>query len=883
MLTFSGPVKAGTGKVEIVGGYGRFALSEPMSSGFITISGNTVTIDLPRDLPFYSHIRVSFTENWLLDSAGTSVSGPGDFNFWTGLSATPLTMEGTNGVDRLVGSELVDYLGGLGGNDEVIGNGGDDVLAGGAGDDRVWGDDGNDWVLGGAGNDQLWGDYGDDVLEGGSGDDELIDLHGKNTLYGGEGNDAIYVSGGDDLVYGGSGDDRILASDGDIVFGDEGNDSFKLQLLGWSGSGKVDGGGGDDNFDIGLNKTKSGMLSLAGGSGRDTYLLSLWRYGEGTYQCEITDFEAGANGDKIDLTSVIRHIELEYRWREGNPFAPGGFLRLRADGNDTVLILKGDSEETLLRFKNVPLGQLTGDNFVGGFRPDGGSQGLTLQGTGGNDELHGYAADDLLIGEDGDDKLIGAGGNDVLRGGTGADTLDGGDGDDVLDGGAGNDSLSGGWGKNSLRGGEGDDRIWAGGSDYTAEGNEGDDFITADGTGRIFGGEGNDVLTYFNSSLYAGTVNLDGGAGDDIINIKNHYGHFGASTITARGGVGRDTFNLRTATDITISDFTAGTDGDLIDVMDLLPASIQVNPFGSGGYLRLRQEGMNTVLELDQDGAAGTAAHWRDLITFSNTSATDFTRNNFVPGLSPTGENEGKSLVGGDGKDELRGGFLNDTLDGGDGDDRLNGEAGRDVLHGGAGNDVLNGGEGDDWLGGGAGFDVVQMPNTRTTVNIWREGGSIKIQDLDGNGGIDTLDGVERLQLRGSTVAFDGEGSGGQIYRLYQAAFDRKPDMVGAGFWILQADRGVSLQNIAEGFVTSDEFKRLYGSNPTNGELVDLLYQNVQHRKPGAEDRAFWIDVLDRKLAPLSSVLASFSESQENVVNLAAIVGAGFEYIPWMG
>lgn len=211
----------------------------------------------------------------------------------------------------------------------------------------------------------------------------------------------------------------------------------------------------------------------------------------------------------------------------------------------------------------------------------------------------------------------------------------------------------------------------------------------------------------------------------------------------------------------------------------------------------------------------------------------------------------------------------------------MHGGAGRDLLRGGDGADRLDGGDGDDRIDGGAGLDVMQMARTRADVKIWTEDGGIKVQDLTGRGGIDLLLGVERLQLDGSAVAFDGVG--GQIYRLYQAAFNRQPDKPGVGFWIHQADRGESLVSIAESFVASDEFKKLYGEAPTNEYLVERLYFNVLHREPDDEGRAFWFDVLDRKLAPLSSVLVGFSESKENTANLASVIGSGFEYTPWLG
>lgn len=60
-----------------------------------------------------------------------------------------------------------------------------------------------------------------------------------------------------------------------------------------------------------------------------------------------------------------------------------------------------------------------------------------IEGTLGNDSLHGTNLDETICGYAGNDYIDGNGGNDILLGGWGADTIFGGDGDDTIDGGAG--------------------------------------------------------------------------------------------------------------------------------------------------------------------------------------------------------------------------------------------------------------------------------------------------------------------------------------------------------------------------------------------------------------------------------------------------------------
>ncbi len=80
---------------------------------------------------------------------------------------------GTQGEDRLKGTNDGDLLVGFGDDDRIKARDGDDYIDGGAGEDRVQAHDGNDILFGGTGNDELRAGRGIDILIGGAGDDEL--------------------------------------------------------------------------------------------------------------------------------------------------------------------------------------------------------------------------------------------------------------------------------------------------------------------------------------------------------------------------------------------------------------------------------------------------------------------------------------------------------------------------------------------------------------------------------------------------------------------------------------------------------------------------------------------------------------------------------------
>ncbi len=79
------------------------------------------------------------------------------------------------------------------------------------------------------------------------------------------------------------------------------------------------------------------------------------------------------------------------------------------------------------------------------------------------------------------------------------------------------------------------------------------------------------------------------------------------------------------------------------------------------------------------------------------------------------------------------------------------------------------------------------------------------------------------------------------VIRLYQAVFNRQPDVDGVVYWIEQYDSGEwSTRRIANFFATGDEFRSLYGDDTTDEEFVNAVYPNVLGRQPDAEGAAFW-------------------------------------------
>jgi Ca2+-binding RTX toxin-like protein len=300
--------------------------------------------------------------------------------------------------------------------------------------------------------------------------------------------------------------------------------------------------------------------------------------------------------------------------------------------------------------------------------------------------IDGDENDNILFGTPLADRIYGFGGNDELFGG---------DGDDRLWGGEGNDRLFGEAGFNVLFG------------------EDGNDYLTSI-SGRLYGGDGNDILNG-GGALYgqAGDDNLSGlgnnnflvgGTGNDYL-----YGAGGFNTL--QGGAGNDT---------------------------LVEAAGQETLDGGGGLdqLGLSFSGNSPGIAYDFNPVNG------QLVTPKGSTVVN------VESVNIFGSDGGDSFGGGAFGDLLRGWQGNDRLDGRAGSDFLIGDNGADTIYGGAGNDtllggghgdILYGGDGDDFLRGGATFDLFQGDNT-----------------LEGGAGADTIWGGSGR----TTVSYQSSGAG---------------------------------------------------------------------------------------------------------------------------
>lgn len=214
-----------------------------------------------------------------------------------------------------------------------------------------------------------------------------------------------------------------------------------------------------------------------------------------------------------------------------------------------------------------------------------------------------------------------------------------------------------------------------------------------------------------------------------------------------------------------------------------------------------------------------------------------------------------------------------DTLFGSSYDDYILPGRGQDVVMGNAGNDRIEIGarfEG-DWIYGGTGTDTVSFGMVHDAAQVIWDG---NVTQVTFGSRFVLLKDIERLSFADVTLARDIDGKPGEIYRLYQAAFGRQPDIAGLTANLKTYESGnFSLRDMANFFVNAPEFSQLYGSSASDDTFVSALYKNVLGRDPDAGGLTFYKDWLARSPDQRAEVLAAFSQSPENIDRVALAIG----------
>jgi Ca2+-binding RTX toxin-like protein len=346
-------------------------------------------------------------------------------------------------------------------------------------------------------------------------------------------------------------------------------------------------------------------------------------------------------------------------------------------------------------------------------------------------------------------------------------------GNDTIFGSAGDDVIDGGIGNDSLVGRDGHDSLTGGPGADTLVGGNGDDTLEGGtGTNTILGGSGTDLLL-----IDAASTDVTGrDLGSDLMILDGA----GGTQITHR--------------DVELFQFTDG-----VKTYAQVQALLAALPAGTISISGRAAENSRLSVDLsDLSGSGGPASYgyqWvRDGIAIAG-AVSDF----YVIGQIDVGARISVSVsylngIGGSGslqssptaaiaeRTTTSGGPRNDLLTGTTGPDAINGLAGNDTINGAGGPDVLNGGAGNDYVYGD-GFELrYALPEAN------------------------------------------------QVFRLYQATFNRVPDEAGHKFWTNELFTGArGLAQVRDAITGSQEFTNKY-RGLDDGGFVKELYKNVFDR-----------------------------------------------------
>jgi len=204
--------------------------------------------------------------------------------------------------------------------------------------------------------------------------------------------------------------------------------------------------------------------------------------------------------------------------------------------------------------------------------------------------------------------------------------------------------------------------------------------------------------------------------------------------------------------------------------------------------------------------------------------------------------------------------------------------SGNDTIIGNSANNIINGGAGNDTIYGGTGIDTIVFNGKEANYTITLFGTGFSTKDNVGSDGSDTVLNAAILQFTDHTLTFARTPDVNLLesYRFYKTAFDRTPDYGGLGYWYNNINHGAAVTSVANSFIGSDEFKKMYGDNPSDSTFVTELYQHAFGRTPDQNGYDFWVN--DLKVETRAQVLTHFSESAEIIAKVAGIIANGIIY-----
>jgi len=182
---------------------------------------------------------------------------------------------------------------------------------------------------------------------------------------------------------------------------------------------------------------------------------------------------------------------------------------------------------------------------------------------------------------------------------------------------------------------------------------------------------------------------------------------------------------------------------------------------------------------------------------------------------------------------------------------------------------------GDERFVGGAGLDVLSYELSRASYEVSKSGNLFVVTDNVGNGGVDVLTSIERLQFKDVKLALDLNGNAGDVVKTLGAVFGataikNHPEYVGLG--LTYRDAGMSYQALMA--------LALKAANLTSPEsIVAQLWLNVMRKEGSPSELQPFVQTLKAGTPPEDlGVLAANTAQNLININLVGLTNSGVVY-----
>ncbi len=232
-----------------------------------------------------------------------------------------------------------------------------------------------------------------------------------------------------------------------------------------------------------------------------------------------------------------------------------------------------------------------------------------------------------------------------------------------------------------------------------------------------------------------------------------------------------------------------------------------------------------------------------------------------IGAVQVTGGTGSQTVWGDDAAQHIVLGVDDDVLHGGGGDDTVGSKGGNDRIYGEAGNDTLFGGAGADRLHGGGDADTARYEGNRDDYIITQDHSVVTVQSKADPSDVDTLINVETLVFADGEQAVGYTSELNWIAGLYRQVLGRQADLDGIQYWARQVDEGSDTGDVALRFLDSVEAGKALSSGDSSATL-NALYEGLLGRTADMAGKAYWLDRLESGMT-LHDLAAGFMESSE--------------------